>query len=270
MTAAMRRVVVLALVLAHLGALWPAVLWYVERSTHDGATLWGLAALAGAAAVVLFRPAQSPDRPRLTLATGLLLASAVAALHLPPLLAAAVGVLSLTALVSELRWGRRLDAPLLGLALLALPDVSTLQYFVGWPLRVGVTRAVAWLLRFSGFEATPQGTLVLLEGRAIAVDAPCSGIWMGWGALLVWLVLAGLRDLDPRRTLLGLLLLGPTVFVANTLRSFSLTFVEAHGSLPPWVHDGVGLIVFAGLAAAVVLGSERLAPTPPGRVPCAA
>lgn len=257
------------LVLAHLAALWPVGAWYVRRMTDGGAEPWGLVAAAAAIALALRAPPSPTTSPRLVLPTVLLALTVVAHATLPPLLAAAVGMTSLVALVSELRFGRGFDVGLGGLALLALPDISTLHYFVGWPMRIGVGHVVAWVLRGIGFDATPQGTLVLIGERAIAVDAPCSGVWMGWSAALAWLCLATARRLGPRDTLLGLAAVGPLVFVANVLRSTSLTMVELRAGLPDWVHDGVGLAVFALVAAALVVVSERLGTLHERRAACA-
>lgn len=252
----------LLLVFAHSLALWPVGAWMVRRSTEGGGEAWGLAAAAAAVGALLVRPRAmgTSSPPRLLLPITLLAASAAAWRVLPPLFAAALGVLSLASLAGELRLRRRFDVATCGLALLALPDISTLQVFLGWPFRVGVASVVAGVLRATtGVAAAQQGTLVVVEGHAVAIDAPCSGVWMGWGALIVWLVLAGMRDLRPRTVLLGLALLGPSVFVANALRSLCLTWIELRPAVPGWVHEGVGLVVFALLAAALVAGSERLA-----------
>ncbi len=241
-------------------ALWPIALWYVHRLTVGGGEPWGLLAAAAAVVLLMRRPATQPSGPvRLGLPTALLAAFVVAIALLAPLIAAAVGVLSLVSLLGEVRHGRRFDPAVCGLTLLALPDISTLQMFVGWPFRVGVAAVDVAFLRLAGIDAARDGTLLVLDGSAVAIDAPCSGVWMGWGALLVWLVLAGVERLGPRSTLLGVALLAPIVFLANAMRSLSLALAETRLDLPSWSHAGLGVIVFALVAGVVIVLAERLA-----------
>lgn len=251
------------LVVVHLAALWPSVRWYVTRTTDGAGDMWGLAALAAAVSLTLLAPQSADARadrapaPRLLLSTTLVAAQAVAWTFLPPLLCAAIGAASLVALVSELRFGSRMVPGLLGLALLSLPSISTLQFFIGWPFRVAVGAVVAPVLSGIGIDAVHQGTSLVVAGRAIAVDAPCSGVWMLWGAVLVWLCVAMARRLPARATITGLATVLPIVFAANALRTLCLVLVATRPGTPSWVHEGVGIVVLAAATAAVVLLSER-------------
>ena len=246
------------LLLAHAAALWPVGRWYVVRVTEGAGDLGGLAALGAAVALSAFAAPRARDRPlRLLLPCALLAASAASWAFAPPLVAAALGVTSLVALVSEVRFGTRMEGPLLGLALLALPSLSSLQFFVGWPFRVAVAAVAAPLLGVVGIDTVREGTTLVVVGRAVAVDAPCSGVWMLWGALLLVLGVAMLRRLTLRATAAGLAALLPLVFAANLLRTIGVTLIESRPGLPRWTHDAVGVVALAAAAAAVVLLTER-------------
>src|SRR5690349_19584900 len=106
---------------------WPVLAWY-GRGSFDGSNdPWGLLALA-TAALVLWRasPALPPSRPLLLPAGFMLLYTAATLAALPVSLRAICVVLAMAALGSAWRLGRRLDLPLVALALLALPLTATL------------------------------------------------------------------------------------------------------------------------------------------------
>jgi exosortase/archaeosortase family protein len=254
------------LVAVHLAALWPVATWYVTRTTQGGGEHWGLAAAAAAVVIAArSRPAEPLQAPRLGLPIALLAVYALAFAFVPPLVRAALGVTSLAAIVSEVRFGRRMVPALALLLLLALPDVSTLQFFVGWPMRVAVGAVAAPALSAVGIDAAREGTWLVVEGRAVVVDAPCSGVWLAWGASVLWLALALARSLTARATFAGLALLVPLVFAANVARTVALVLVETRPALPAWSHEAVGLVVLAAAAVAVVLLSERYARCAPRR-----
>jgi len=59
---------------------------------------------------------------------------------------------------------------------LALPLVSSLQFYAGYPLRLITAQASTWLLQAGGWTAARSGTAMLVDGRLVIVDAPCSGL----------------------------------------------------------------------------------------------
>lgn len=66
-----------------------------------------------------------------------------------------------------------------GLSVLALPLLSSLQFYAGYPLRVVTAEASRWLLA-PGFEVAREGATLMVDGRLVIVDAPCSGVQMVW------------------------------------------------------------------------------------------
>lgn len=103
-------------------ACWPVLAWY-GRGSFDGSNEpWGLLALVTAALVVWRAPPAAPPRQPLLLPSLFLLIYSLASLAgVPIALRAMLAALAMTALASAWYLGRRLDLPLLALALLALP-----------------------------------------------------------------------------------------------------------------------------------------------------
>ena len=87
-------------------------------------------------------------------------------------------------------------APVLGLSLLSLPLLASLQFYAGYPLRVVTAEASRWLLA-AGFSAQRSGASLLVDGQLVIVDAPCSGVqmlWLGYFTACVVALHAGRRD----------------------------------------------------------------------------
>ena len=59
--------------------------------------------------------------------------------------------------------GRRPLASLTGLVLLALPLIASLQFYVGWPLRVLTAELSAWGLQSAGLAAARSGSSMLVQ-----------------------------------------------------------------------------------------------------------
>jgi exosortase/archaeosortase family protein len=141
---------------------------------------------------------------------------------------------------------------------LSLPLVSTLQFYLGYPLRLPTTQLSALLLRLCGIHVHANGTTLLWAGERVIVDAPCSGIHMAWAGLFVAATLACWRRLSSRDTLRLFRWTGALVFVANVFRSTALFFLGAGiWRLPAFAHEGIGLLVFAATVLLIYFGAMR-------------
>jgi exosortase/archaeosortase family protein len=240
-----RAVVVLTLGLA----CWPVARWYVVRLSDGSDEPWGLAALAAA---LFFAPREGWLEPltrnRLLALCGLLAVYAIGFHWLPPLVHALLFVTTLAVAV-----GRK-GFPLAWWALLvlSLPLIATLQFYLGYPLRLATTALCVPLLRLGGLHVAAEATALHWAGETVIVDAPCSGIHMLWTGLFLAAALACWQRLDGRGTLRLLRWASGAVFVANVLRATALFCIEAKlWPSPAWAHEGVGLALFA-LAAGVI------------------
>ena len=249
-----RDLILLAVLLG--AASWPTALWWSNELLRGQEGPRGLTAVAVAVGVLLLRPREAAGQERwvphavaVWLALSVFL-STVATVRI----AAAAVVCAWATSLSGWRWGRIVDLPLLGLAVLALPIVDALQFYVGYPARAWVAWAAAMQLQLVGLGVQPEGALLRLDEQIVSVDPACSGIGMLRLAGVLTLGLAGVLSLSTGRTLmLGTLALA-LVLLANTLRVSSLFFVET-GLLnaPDWLHEAIGvaasLVLFASLAS---------------------
>ncbi len=246
-------------------ALLPTWVWMARRLADGSDDPLGLLALATLAVLAgrhrkLLRV--SPALAWLGAATVLLLAATLARAALPPLLASLLAVLALAAALLAFLPRQVAATPVLGLAVLALPLLSSLQFYAGYPLRVLTAQASRWLLA-PFFTVGREGSTLLVDGRLVIVDAPCSGVqmvWLGYFTACAVALWAGLRD---RLLLARLPGVGLTVLAGNVLRNSLLVAAEGAGRpLPAWGHEALGLAVLAGVCAAVAWQMARPASVP--------
>lgn len=248
--------------IALVAAIWPVWSWLAMRAAHDAGDAWALLSLATAVALLWRdRLEVRPAHVRWGAPTLLLLIYAASYPFALPLVRALIAMSALAAACSELFLGRRMDLRLWGLLLLALPLVPSLNFYLGYPLRVLVGEATSFLLQMNGFAAVRDGATLLWNGKQVSIDAPCSGIKMLWTGMYLSCALAALLRLDARRTvMLGAISLA-LVMMANILRATALFFVEA-GIAPEAqpAHALIGVVVFVGAAVAIAGMAVRLRP----------
>lgn len=245
----------------HALALWPHGLWAARRMADGSDDPLGIAACA---ALLLWlwceREALRPT-PRLAwlgVAAALTAAATGAVFVAPPLAAALLAVLALSAHGCAWLPARAPRAALAGLAVLALPLLASLQFYVGWPLRVFTAQFSAWLLQAFGIEAERSGASMTVGGQLVIVDAPCSGVQMAWLAYFVACAAAAFTQRRDALLLRRLPLVGLAVLTGNVLRNTVLVALEARPQgLAPWAHETIGL---AALVAVVLVALRLIAP----------
>src|SRR3989338_7832984 len=169
-------------------ALWPVWRWSAQRMSDGSDDPFGIVALAALLLMIWRERRRLSAEARLPwLLLALLLCAATAlAPGLPPLLRGVLAVLTLFAVVLALRASGQALLAWLGLGLLALPIMSSLQFFIGYslpvvtarggvgllalrmraslqfctayPRRVRTAEVSAWLLRSGGLEVLRQGS----------------------------------------------------------------------------------------------------------------
>jgi exosortase len=241
-------------------AVWPVWRWMAARFIDTSDAHWEACAAITAFAFLWRDRNASRGLAWSTLPVLLLLAYAVTYAFVPPLVRALLAITAIGAACSSLWYGRPVELPLCGLLVLSLPLMASLDFYLGYPLRVIVGDATAWLLRANGIAVVREGTLLLWGAQRISIDAPCSGIKMLWSGAYLCFALAALMRLDMCRTLVLAVGAGIVIVVANILRATSLFYVEAgFVHAPSAAHDGIGIVMFVCAACALASMSQRLA-----------
>ncbi|MGB3072172.1 MAG: exosortase Q [Ottowia sp.] len=262
-------------------ALWPTWRWMAVRVMDGSDDPLGLLALAALGTLLWSVRGQLRCAPRLAwLAAALVGTLAATSMRgtVTPLVTSLLAVISwacgLLAFLPQARRGamqvrdgvlwpaphHAISAvPVLGLAVLALPLIASLQFYAGYPLRVLTAEASRWLLA-AGFAVQREGSSLLVNGQLIIVDAPCSGVQMAWMGYFTACAVALFKGLGDRGFGLRLPWVGLTVLVGNVLRNTLLVALEASGYAPsPAVHEGIGLLVLAAVCGAIEVLMGRLA-----------
>jgi len=237
-------------------ALWPAWTWAAARLADGSDDPLGLAAIAVlAVAVVRLAPQlrREPSMPWLAIAAALAAASTAVLATGPALLGALLAALSLAAALRAFMAIGTPSLALAGLAVLALPVVSSLQFYAGFPLRVITAEASTRLLDVLGFAAERQGSAMVVDGRLVIVDAPCSGVQMVWMAYFCACTVAWWARLPDRVFATRVAGVGLVVLIGNVVRNSVLVGLEARGTAPAGLHEAVGTVVLALVCIAVVL-----------------
>ena len=235
-------------------ALWPTAWWMGRRMVDGSDEPLGALAIAALAALLWQHRGRLRASPHLGwLAVSLIgvLGSSAASGQLPPLLAALLGLLALAAGIAAFLPRAVALAPVFGLALLSLPLLASLQFYLGYPLRVLTAEASRWLLA-SHFVVERSGAALTVDGRLVLVDAPCSGVQMLWLGYFTACVVALYGARGNASFLARLPAVSALVLCGNVLRNSVLVAAERTGQhLPGWAHDLVGLLVLAAVCSVI-------------------
>ena len=240
-----------------VAALWPHGAWMARRVQDGSDDPLGLAAVAALLMLLALRAHRlriAPHTGWLAAAAALTVMASAALLAAPPLAAALIAALALACAL--LAWlpasGPR--APLAALVVLALPLISSLQYYGGYPLRVLTAELSARILQLAGLDAVRSGASMLVRGQLVIVDAPCSGVQMAWLAWFCACAVAALTAQRDRTFLRRAPLVGVLVMAGNVLRNSVLVALESRvQGLDAALHEAIGLAVLAAVCAAVIL-----------------
>ncbi|MBX9693273.1 MAG: exosortase/archaeosortase family protein, partial [Cyanobacteria bacterium] len=148
---------------------------------------------------------------------------------------------------------------------LSLPLVASLNFYLGYPLRLIVTHMASCLLSVAGTPVVQQGTMLIRDGAFVQIDAPCSGIKMLWLSLYLVALFGSYLKLSTIDFLKLLVLSAIAAILANVLRVTSLFYVEADllklpssflgDNVGTFSHDGIGLISFALLVLLISMSA---------------
>ena len=241
-------------------ALAPTWAWMVQRMRDGSDDPLGLVALVALAALAWQCRRELRASPRLgwlaLAGAGTVLATVLRSglgvvPALPPLAAGLVAVLALACGLLAFLPRRVAALPVTGLAVLALPLLSSLQFYAGYPLRVVTAEASRWLLA-PGFDVAREGTSLMVDGRLVIVDAPCSGVQMVWLGYFTACAVALWARRSDKAFLRRLPMVGVLVLTGNIVRNSVLIAFEGAGhALAPWAHNALGLVVLAAVCGCI-------------------
>lgn len=243
---------------------WSSWLWYVERMFDRSDEPLGLIALLCWCAGLFLLRARELKKSRTigyrSLLVGVLYLAALRC-SVSSMIQAGVAMLWLTVALWELGAIHRPTLGLLALAVLSLPLISSMNFFLGYPMRVIAGELAAFMLQMNGFSVELFGVTLMWGDRELVVDAPCSGVHMLWTGL--WASSLVLLIFDPgwRRGLLLYALSVPLVLFVNAVRATALFYGEVVVTeLPDWTHAGVGVVCFALYCLLIVFIAQRWKP----------
>jgi exosortase/archaeosortase family protein len=251
-----------AVTLLVLAATWDVWRWYARRVA---AAPEEAAALAAAVLLLLALAAKHLARERrlhalpLVPITALLAAYAASFALAPPILRMAIAVSAVLFCGHTAVIGRAPPPALWGINLLALPVLPSLQFFLGYPLRLVGSALTALLLQANGLAVMRQGVDLVWRDEVMQFDAPCSGVNMFWAGLLLTLAIAWLNGSGAARLAAAVALSLAMSLLFNVLRATSLFYLESGlivGAV--WWHEAIGVIAFALAAAATVAAAQAL------------
>ena len=143
-----------------------------------------------------------------------------------------------------------------GLVLLALPILPTLEFYTAYPVRLAAIEATAGLLRMNGVAVGVEGLALRFDSSLIQFDAPCSGVRMLWTCWFLASALAHLYGFAWWRYVLALFVASLFAVAGNILRATSLFYLETdllQFGPWPWLHEAVGLAAFVMTALLLFL-----------------
>ncbi|MDD7985533.1 archaeosortase/exosortase family protein [Lentisphaera marina] len=246
-------------ILLCLLANWPSLLWLFHRfQESDGHCLFALLIL------VFFCLREKTANLRLNqqslkLSLALNLLSLIALFYgLPAIAISFILIINLNLFISCI-FKQTWHWPSLALLALTLPIMASVQFFLGYPLRLFATQASALILKIGGIHVSAHGTVLEWQGRQTIVDAPCSGINILWAGLLLISIISIHEKLASKEFFrffsLGFLI----IIAANIIRNTALFYLENTPlELPHFAHNALGLFIFALFAFSLIYLQKRM------------
>ncbi|MBI5248867.1 MAG: archaeosortase/exosortase family protein [Desulfomonile tiedjei] len=244
-----------ALILIQLLAFFPVWIWYCDRLFDGSDEPWGLIAAVTAVAFMWLRETATGEaKLRLGMPTALTLLYAMSVPVAPKLVQAGLAVIAAGSLWNTCRVRNPVNLPLFGLLLLSLPVIPSLQFYLGYPMRIAAGSIAAPLLQLSGLSVCLEGTCLRWGTELVSIDAPCAGVRMLWAGMFLAFTAAWWIRLGPLGTISAVMISLIGIVLANAMRASALFYVESGlVAAPQWAHDFVGVLVFS--CTAIVLMS---------------
>lgn len=241
--------------------LLPVVFWDSWRLLAgrfgDGLSAVPLGLVGLAVALPALRRIRAGEAEPVPLAplSAVLALNAAASLWAPVLAAVAVAVVATALLCRHVAGARLAWAPLAGFALLALPVLPSLDFYLAYPMRLAGAALAASMLRLNGLAVGLDGVALSWNGSLLLFDAACSGIRMLWASFFLVSGIGLAAGFGPCRYAFALAVALVLAVTGNAVRAASLFYVE-NGFVErlqgPVGHEAVGILSFLMLAVAIV------------------
>lgn len=238
---------------------WPVAKWYGSRVLEPNGEYWSLLPLLAAALLLRTQTARQSIKIDIRPASVALLFYCLAYWFVPPIFRAMFALLAIGTILAADRDIRSIPVAIWGLLLLALPVVASLQFYLGYPVRVMAGEISLLLLKLNSLSVVREGVVLNWGGSLVSIDAPCSGIKMLWTGLFLSFVLAGAYRLKWMQTAYLVAMTVIVVIIGNAFRVTSLFYIET-GMVPSpgWAHDTIGLMTFVFIAVLVAWQAQVL------------
>lgn len=229
--------------LGFFAAFWPLVAWYTRRLADGGDEPLGLIILIILAGII-FRDKNnltySPNKLSLSAAGICFAVYILSTFWLPPMLRC---VPAIFCIVFYFGWEKH--PGWLALLLLSLPVVTSLQFYLGYPLRLISAETTRWLVWPFVQEISREGTTLIAYNKIVGVDPPCSGVKTLWIGLVVTNIIASIVRMRWWRAIAFNLLAIGLLLLTNSIRA-ALLFAPESGVLeiPELLHSGIGIICY--------------------------
>jgi len=250
-------------------ALWSVWKWLALRVWTSTEERWSFLALAAAIFFIFFwRKSDSIGKQSgfsqahfsffgLGLSIVLTFLYAASFAFSPPLPRAILAMTALTLTLSVWRLAKPFYVGLWCLLLLSLPTAASLQFFLGYPLRVVVGKATAFLLQMQGLDVWREGVLLHFGEKLVWIDAPCSGIKMLWFGLFLASFSVCFYRLSNFKSLAVLGSAFIIILLGNIFRASALFYIEAEIiKAPSFMHEAVGVFAFTFTAVGIIFAAQ--------------
>ena len=232
-----------AAALGFAAAFWPLGAWFSRRMADGGDEPYGLIVL-GILTLLISRERRDLSSPASSwrfIATAVSFVFYILSVFwLPPMLRCVPAIFCLSFYYG---WYRR--AGWIALLFLSLPVVASLQFYLGYPLRLISTETTRWLVWPFVNEIVREGTTLTAYGKVVGVDPPCSGIRILWMGLIFTNILTSLVRMNWARTIVFNLFAIVLLLLSNSVRA-ALLFAPESGviEISDTLHESMGLLCY--------------------------
>ncbi|MBX9720716.1 MAG: exosortase/archaeosortase family protein [Candidatus Obscuribacterales bacterium] len=258
-------------IVSFICGFWPVWQWFILRTLDPSDEPWGVIALLTVAVLIVGESRKYADfQPLLGKFHFALIIAGICfyifSLIVFPHLVQAVLMIAVLSLFISVLCPQPSRTGILGLLILSLPIIPSLNFFIGYPLRLLITTAASFVLRTTGLVAVQDGTMLAINGHLVSVDAPCSGINMLWASGFLSCVCMCFYRLRFIQSLLLALATLVLIITANIFRVAGLSYFSAKSAsfsamvleLEPLLHTMAGVTAFVLVSLAVVFLARAL------------